>query len=168
MKLVNDMVVGIRTIKSYAWENHYLGKIVSIRNMQTNAILRYNMIGSLGYSFFENFGLIAVIVIFVTKWVRAEKIIHSECFSLLAMIFFLFFQLTFFLLYSMSTAQQLMVLLQRLSEIFCMEEFKMERIENVNHSEVCIQMKDAAFSWGYRVQQDKGKADKTKIKLELE
>ena len=23
MKLVNDMVTGIRTIKAYAWENHY-------------------------------------------------------------------------------------------------------------------------------------------------
>jgi hypothetical protein len=47
-----------------------------------------------------------------------------------------------------------MVLMQRLSEIFCMEEFKMERIENVQKSEVCIKMKDAAFSWGFRVQQD--------------
>jgi len=31
MKLVNDMIVGIRTIKSYAWENHYLNKILEIR-----------------------------------------------------------------------------------------------------------------------------------------
>jgi len=23
MKLINDMVTGIRTIKAYAWENHY-------------------------------------------------------------------------------------------------------------------------------------------------
>ncbi len=52
MKLVNDMVVGIRTIKSYAWENHYLAKIVEIRNKQTNIILRYNMVGSLSYSLF--------------------------------------------------------------------------------------------------------------------
>lgn len=32
MKLINDMVVGIRTIKSYAWENHYLTKIIETRN----------------------------------------------------------------------------------------------------------------------------------------
>jgi hypothetical protein len=31
MKLVNDLVTGIRTIKSYAWENHYLKKIKEIR-----------------------------------------------------------------------------------------------------------------------------------------
>lgn len=32
MKLINDLVSGIRTIKSYAWENHYLKKISEIRN----------------------------------------------------------------------------------------------------------------------------------------
>jgi ABC-type multidrug transport system fused ATPase/permease subunit len=154
MKLVNDMVVGIRTIKSYAWENHYLAKIVEIRTKQTNIILRYNMVGSLSYSLFQNFGLVAVIVIFVTKWMREEVISQAECFSLLAMIYFLFFSITSMTLYAMNTLQQVMVLMQRLSEIFCMEEFKMERIENVQKSEVCIKMKDAAFSWGFRVQQD--------------
>lgn len=31
MKLVNDMVTGIRTIKSYGWEDHFLAKIKEIR-----------------------------------------------------------------------------------------------------------------------------------------
>lgn len=31
MKMINDLVTGIRTIKSYAWENHYLNKIKEIR-----------------------------------------------------------------------------------------------------------------------------------------
>lgn len=31
MKLINDLVNGIRTIKSYAWEHHYLKKIKEIR-----------------------------------------------------------------------------------------------------------------------------------------
>jgi len=112
------------------------------------------MIGSLGYSFFQNFGLIAVIVIFVTKWMREEKINLSECFSLLAMIFFLFYIITSYTLWAMSTMQQFLVLLLRLSEIFCMEECKIERIEDVPKNEVCVKMDNAAFSWGYRVQQD--------------
>lgn len=32
MKLVNDLINGIRTIKCYAWENHYLKSIRRIRN----------------------------------------------------------------------------------------------------------------------------------------
>lgn len=31
MKLINDLVAGIRTVKSYAWENHYLQKIKKVR-----------------------------------------------------------------------------------------------------------------------------------------
>ncbi len=27
MKLINDMITGIRTIKAYAWENHYSSKV---------------------------------------------------------------------------------------------------------------------------------------------
>lgn len=27
MKLINDMITGIRTIKAYAWENHYANKV---------------------------------------------------------------------------------------------------------------------------------------------
>ncbi len=26
-KLINDMITGIRTIKAYAWENHYSSKV---------------------------------------------------------------------------------------------------------------------------------------------
>ena len=31
MKLVNDMITGIRTIKAYAWENHYSRKVREAR-----------------------------------------------------------------------------------------------------------------------------------------
>jgi ABC-type multidrug transport system fused ATPase/permease subunit len=31
LKLINDLVQGIRTIKSYAWEKHYMKKIQDIR-----------------------------------------------------------------------------------------------------------------------------------------
>jgi ABC-type multidrug transport system fused ATPase/permease subunit len=31
-KLVNDMIIGARTIKSYGWENHYISKVQGARN----------------------------------------------------------------------------------------------------------------------------------------
>lgn len=34
LKLVSDMVVGIRTLKSFGWENHYKSKIEKIRKTQ--------------------------------------------------------------------------------------------------------------------------------------
>lgn len=34
LKLVSDMVVGVRTLKSYGWEQHYLKKITNVRKKQ--------------------------------------------------------------------------------------------------------------------------------------
>jgi hypothetical protein len=42
MKLVNDMVNGIRTIKSYGWETHYLEKITEVRKLQRTEIMKAN------------------------------------------------------------------------------------------------------------------------------
>jgi len=52
MKLVNDLVAGIRTIKSYAWENHFLNKINEIRLVQEGFVFRQNIIASLGISIY--------------------------------------------------------------------------------------------------------------------
>ena len=60
-KLVNDMVVGARTLKSYGWENHYIDKINAVRNSQLYYVFHQRIVGSLGFSFFNNGGLIALI-----------------------------------------------------------------------------------------------------------
>ena len=52
MKLVNDMVTGIRTIKAYAWENHYSRKVREQRAVQVAKVFWINFVGSLGFSVF--------------------------------------------------------------------------------------------------------------------
>jgi len=52
LKIVNDMVVGCRTIKCYGWENHYLEKINRIRNEQMKLVIKFNVVQSFGTSFF--------------------------------------------------------------------------------------------------------------------
>ena len=70
MKLVNDMVQGIRTIKCYGWEEHYLDKINEVRDKQLKLLLQINIISTLSSSLFQNVGLIAVLAIFIPKWFR--------------------------------------------------------------------------------------------------
>ena len=38
-KLVNDIINGARTIKSYGWENHYLSKIIEARSNQRTHLM---------------------------------------------------------------------------------------------------------------------------------
>jgi len=112
------------------------------------------MVGSLGYSLFQNMGLVAVLCVFLPQWARGEQISASAAFSLLAMIYYLFMSVTSLTLYAMSTVQQLRVLMHRLGDVFRMEEFKKERVENVPHEEVCVTLDNSAFSWGFRVKED--------------
>jgi ABC-type multidrug transport system fused ATPase/permease subunit len=91
MKLVNDMITGIRTIKSYAWENHYLKKVDAAREKQTGYVFILNMVSMIGFTLFQNIGLLAVLAIYVYQWQMGWKIELSESMALLAMIFLLFF-----------------------------------------------------------------------------
>ena len=68
MKLVNDMITGIRTIKAYAWENHYNRKVKHARDEQVKKLFCLNIVGGLGFSLFQNVGLIGVLCIYLPKW----------------------------------------------------------------------------------------------------
>jgi len=154
MILVNDMVTGIRTIKSYAWENHYMNKIKSIRAIQHINVQKFNLVGSLGFTLFANAGLIVVILIFVPKWFRGEAVDTERAFSLLAMIYYLFFVCVALSLMTMTTLSQLSVMFQRLGDVFKMEEYNRERIEDVNPEQVSIKIDYASFSWGFKVKEN--------------
>ena len=52
LKIVNDLVVGCRTIKCYGWENHYIQRINDIRKDQMKQVMKFNIVGSFGTSFF--------------------------------------------------------------------------------------------------------------------
>ena len=52
MKHITDMITGIRTIKAYAWEPHYIDKIRQKRKEQLKTLYWSNGVGSLGFSLF--------------------------------------------------------------------------------------------------------------------
>ena len=90
MKHVTDMITGIRTIKAYAWEPHYIEKIREKRKLQLKTLYYINGVASLGFSFFQNFGLIAILTILLSKWYKGEELSLSMSFSLIAMVYYLF------------------------------------------------------------------------------
>ena len=52
LKLVNDMVLGVRTLKCYGWENHYLKKILAVRKSQGTLLYVLNFLLTLGFNLF--------------------------------------------------------------------------------------------------------------------
>ena len=52
LKQVTDMVVGIRTLKSYGWENHYLKKVTIVRKRQQIYLFMINALATVGFNLF--------------------------------------------------------------------------------------------------------------------
>jgi ABC-type polysaccharide/polyol phosphate transport system ATPase subunit len=57
--------------------------------------------------------------------------------------------------------------MERLGEVFQMEEFKKERIENVSYEEVGVKIENSAFSWGFRVKEDQAKKSGVQTLVEV-
>lgn len=71
---VTDMVTGIRTIKCYGWENHYIKKIKQVRDEQVTALYKFNNIATFGWTFFQNVGLIVILIIFLSEWSQGKAL----------------------------------------------------------------------------------------------
>ena len=69
-------------------------------------------------------------------------------------------------LYALSTVSQIWVLIDRLGDVFKMEEYKKERTEDCRPEECGITAVDAAFSWGFRVKEDQSKKKNFKTEVE--
>ena len=52
LKFINDLVVGIRTIKASAWEHNYLKKVQALRDEQSKPLFKYNFVTSFGFILF--------------------------------------------------------------------------------------------------------------------
>ena len=153
MKLVNDMITGIRTIKAYAWENHYCQKVTQQRDVQVKYVFWLNLIGSLGFSLFQNVGLIGILCIFLPKWHMGEEIKLGDSFALVAMIYYLFFSVNSLTYYSMNTINQALAVIYRLSEVLRLEEHSSERSEPVQ-GQPNVQLENMEYAWGFRIASD--------------
>lgn len=147
------MIVGARTIKCYGWENHYLRKVREARASQVFYVFWQSMIGSLGISVFQNGGLLAIVAIFIPKWMRGEELEEGLSMSLMAMIFFIFAAVNSMTYYAMTTIQSFLAILFRLSSVFEMDEYEFKRNTTVEKDDVRVKFEGADFSWGYRVQE---------------
>jgi hypothetical protein len=70
MKLTNDVIIGARTIKCYAWEMHYKQKIEKERKKQMVQLRFLNIYQQLGTSLFNYGGMIVSVCIFITMYCR--------------------------------------------------------------------------------------------------
>ena len=104
VKLVSDMINGIRTIKSYGWENHYLAKIAQVREKQADYVWKYNLFQSLAVTFYNNFGFYAYLAVILVTYFRGVEFKAGEQLALLSLLFFLFMNVNGMTVWSISNS----------------------------------------------------------------
>ena len=123
LKLVNDMVVGVRTLKSYGWENHYLQKITSVRKRQQCFLFIINSLATIGFNLFQNLAVLSTFFIFYYQWSNGIEIEMAKSFAILAMVYYLFVtvnQLTYLAVFQLSN---FLAILNRISSVLRLEQY---------------------------------------------
>lgn len=122
MKLVSDMVSGIRTIKSYGWENHYQTKIDSVRNKQCQFVWGVNFYSSMGLTVYNNFGFYAYLVIVLVTYWRGVVLNAGESMALLSLLFFLFMSVNGMVVFALNNTFQFFGVMNRIGEVMKLPE----------------------------------------------
>ena len=154
LDVVNDLIVGCRTIKCYGWEKHYIERIGDLRRKSLPHVFWMDMIGALGSSFFQNFGMIAILIIILCEWGRGRKLETEIIMSALAMVYVLFFQVNVSAFFGLSSFFSFLAILQRLASVLALEESDNKKETNVASNEATIELDGAAFGWGFRISED--------------
>ena len=124
LKLVNDMVVGVRTLKSYGWENHYLSKITKVRSRHQKWLFALMSLATLGFNLFQNLAFLSVFLIFYKDWRNGEEIELAKSVSTMAMVFYLFVTINQLTYLAMFNIANFFAILNRISSVLRLEEFK--------------------------------------------
>ena len=143
---MNDLVVGCRTIKCYGWEKHYIDRIKELRDEQMYLVYKLNIIASFGTSFFQNTGIIAVLIILCIEWGQGKELFNDKIVPMLAMIYLVFFSTNMITYFGLSSLQTFLGILDRLASVFSMEENKVTRDTKCSPEDVSITVKDGTFS----------------------
>lgn len=166
--MINDLVLGARTIKCYGWEVYYEEKIRNIRLAHTSKNVVLLSLNTLGSAFFQNFGLLVVMFVLLPEWFKGERMRTSDVLSVMSMIFMVFFQVNILTFFGINTLKNFITILRRLASVFTMEEYACERLRDVEPENVLLEVQDASFSWGFRVKEDQTDEKKARGSMLIE
>lgn len=74
--------------------------------------------------------------------------------GLFALIFYLFFGVNLFFFLGLLALQQYLAIITRVSSVFALGEHKKERQTDIPYEQVGVELKNTAFSWGFKVSSD--------------
>uniref|UniRef100_A0A6Q2YDD5 ABC-type glutathione-S-conjugate transporter n=1 Tax=Esox lucius TaxID=8010 RepID=A0A6Q2YDD5_ESOLU len=147
IKLMNEILSGIKILKFYAWERAFLEWVLGYREKELNALKRSQVLYSISIasfnssSFLVTFAMFGVYVLIDDKNVLdAQKVFVSM--ALINILKTPLSQLPF----AMSTTMQAIVSLKRLGKFLCQDELKPDSVNRELYSDGVV-IESGTFGW---------------------
>lgn len=155
VKLMNEVLNGIRIIKYYAWENAFIKKISSVRDEEIYLLKK------MGYLFTIPFGIlmlgapaIQTVLIFLTYICTGHELDVSTAFTTIT-LFGIMTSPFIFLPFGLQQYSQSLVSMRRIIEYLDAEDLVEyitrvdagSLIDGAGHNDVVLQFRDAHISW---------------------
>ena len=146
VKLMNEILAGIRIIKFYAWESAFEGKVFGIRleELKVLRLMAYTL--GIGFSFILAAAPVALPVLIFYSYTRmGNELDAATAFTTISL--FNIMQFPFVLLpMGISQFTQASVSVKRMFDFFLLEELE-EYVNKKSDGDVVISMENASLSW---------------------
>uniref|UniRef100_A0A4W6CKQ2 ABC-type glutathione-S-conjugate transporter n=1 Tax=Lates calcarifer TaxID=8187 RepID=A0A4W6CKQ2_LATCA len=152
IKLMNEILSGVKILKFYAWEEAFLRRVGVQRDGELNALKKSQILYSVSLASFNSSSfLIALSVFGVYVLIDEQNVLDAQkIFVSVALINILKTPLSQ-LPFAMSTTMQAVVSLRRLTNFLCQDELKSDNVERLPHSTDgdSVVIEGGLFSWSH-------------------
>ncbi|KAL4216728.1 hypothetical protein ACF0H5_024451 [Mactra antiquata] len=154
IKILNEIISGIKVLKMYAWENSFINKVEDIRNEEIKRLMKFavlstiNVLFSIHSPFMILFTLLLVHVLMSpTHTLRAE-----ETFTAVSIINIIKFPIVICPTL-VNGIIQAKVSIGRIKEFLCQEDIATDSVTRSNKTDIpnAVSIKDGYFSWSLSV-----------------
>uniref|UniRef100_A0A3B3ZW81 ABC-type glutathione-S-conjugate transporter n=1 Tax=Periophthalmus magnuspinnatus TaxID=409849 RepID=A0A3B3ZW81_9GOBI len=146
IRLMNEILNGIKILKFYAWEKAFLEQVLGYREKELKALKKSQILYSISIASFNSSSFLIAFAMFgVYVTIDARNVLDAQkVFVSMALINILKTPLSQ-LPFAISTSMQAMVSLRRLGKYLCSEELKPDNVSKASLTSVVIE--NGTFSW---------------------
>uniref|UniRef100_A0A7N8YFT5 ABC-type glutathione-S-conjugate transporter n=1 Tax=Mastacembelus armatus TaxID=205130 RepID=A0A7N8YFT5_9TELE len=146
IRLMNEILNGIKILKFYAWEKAFLEQVLGYREKELKALKKSQILYSISIASFNSSSFLIAFAMFgVYVMLDDRNVLDAQkVFVSMALINILKTPLSQ-LPFAISTTMQAMVSLRRLGKYLCSEELKVDNVSKAPLKDVAIE--NGTFSW---------------------
>ncbi|CAI2363367.1 unnamed protein product [Moneuplotes crassus] len=170
LKVIADIINGIRTIKCYAWEVPFKNLVYKWRKSQLSMLIKNHIINAIGSGVFLSGGFAIALVIFSYHWGMDREFSYERSLSTIALLSYLSLSAIFFSYNAISNFATFMAVMFRVGEILEMDEFDYDSAQDDKSlpEGVRIRLQDASFTWGFHIRKTDNKDESKNQDIEHE